>query len=89
VPGHRQLPVLPPLPLLRFHSTETNLSSYSHQPPVPHSAGCEIQKRKQKREDGLAHVGVERVERHASGSGGLLPDDDAGAPPDVQRQRSA
>jgi hypothetical protein len=27
VPGHRQLPVLPPLPLLRFHETETNLSS--------------------------------------------------------------
>jgi hypothetical protein len=36
-----------------------------------------------------AHVGVEGVERDASGAGGRLPGDDAGAAPHVQRQRPA
>lgn len=35
------------------------------------------------------HVCVEGVERHPSGAGGRLPGDDAGAPPDVLRQRPA
>lgn len=36
-----------------------------------------------------AHIGVEGVERHPSGPGGRLLGYDAGAPPDVQRQRPA